>query len=101
MAFTQSELKQYRSEVEDFLVLRRPPENTRSQVDIGCEIDRQSQKYLKFARSGMIITRVLALLLPRQLTLEATMNGKFIGCEAMENGTLMDLAQPSKVWPHF
>ena len=42
MAFTESELTQHKLAIESFLDQRRPPEHLRDQLDIGCEIDRQS-----------------------------------------------------------
>ena len=42
MAFTVNELTQHKHAVESFLNQRRPPEHIRIELDIGCEIDRQS-----------------------------------------------------------
>ena len=42
MAFTENELTQHRHAVESFLNQRRPPEHIRNELDIVCEIDRQS-----------------------------------------------------------
>ena len=42
MAFTEDELTQHRRAIESFLIRRRPPEHIRKELDVGCEIDRQS-----------------------------------------------------------